>query len=122
MLIKDYHPNYISLCERGDVVVAAFALDQFTDDDNVEILGHELFTLPDQFDTKKVILSLHNVTRVTSSVLGKLITLHRKFHRRAGKLIVCNLKGDVARVIRTSKLWEYLHIADDLDAALRMLA
>ena len=122
MLIKDYHPNYISLCERGDVVVAAFALDQFTDDDNVEILGHELFTLPDQFDAKKVILSLHNVTRVTSSVLGKLITLHRKLHRRAGKLIVCNLKGDVARVIRTSKLWEYLHIADDLDAALKMLA
>ncbi len=122
MQISEFHPNYISLVEQGDVVVAAFAVDQFSDDDNVETLGRELFTLPDQFDARKVILSLHNVTRVTSSVLGKLITLHRKLHRHAGKLIVCNMTDEVERVVKSTKLWEYFHIADDLDAAFRMLA
>ena len=122
MLISDYHPTYISLCEQGDIVVAAFAIEEFTDDDNIELLGRELFSLSDQFDLKKVIVSLHNVTRVTSSVLGKLITLHRKLHRHAGKLIVCNVQGEVAHVVRSSKLWTYFHITDDLDTALQSFA
>jgi len=81
-----------------------------------------LFTLPDQLDAHKVVLSLHNVTRVTSSVLGKLITLHRKLHRHDGKLIVCNVTTEVERVMKTSKLWDYFHIAGDLDTAFRSFA
>lgn len=122
MLLRDFDPTYISLYEQGDVVVAAFAVNQVTEDDNVELLGRELFTLTDQLDVKKVILSLHNVTRVTSSVLGKLITLHRKLHRHAGRLVICNLKGEVAAVVHTSKLSNYFQITDDLDGALKSIA
>ncbi|MGE3316805.1 MAG: STAS domain-containing protein [Planctomycetaceae bacterium] len=122
MLLRDFDPTYISLYEQGDVVVAAFAVDQVTEDDNVELLGRELFTLTDQLDVKKVILSLHNVTRVTSSVLGKLITLHRKLHRHSGRLIICNLKGEVAAVMHASRLSTYFQITADLDGALKSIA
>lgn len=122
MLLRDYEPTYIALHEQGDIVVAAFAVDQVTDDDNVELLGRELFKLTDQYDIKKVILSLHNVTRVSSSVLGKLITLHRKLHRHSGRLVLCNLQNEVAAVLHTSHLWDYFKITHDLDEALRVLA
>lgn len=122
MMLRDFDPTYISLYEQGDIVVAAFAIDQVTEDDNVELLGRELFTLTDQLDVKKVILSLHNVKRVTSSVLGKLITLHRKLHRHSGRLILCNIQGEVAAVVHTSRLWNYFQITDDLEGALKTLA
>jgi anti-anti-sigma factor len=58
---------------------------------------------------------------VTSSVLGKLITLHRRLHRHDGKMVICNLWGEVESVMETSKLDMYFNLTPDVESAVVML-
>lgn len=117
------HPNsYISLEEHGDVLLVRFKMRLLNDEENIEQLGQELFTLVEQNKWLKLVLDLTNVEYLTSSVLGKLITLHRKLHRSQGKLVLIGLSEGVDSILRTSKLLTYFAIAENCDAALALLA
>lgn len=118
MLLKDFKPTYFSLREEGEVVVGEFSVPRLSDDQNVEQLGQDLFALVDQFDKRKVVLSLANVEYLTSSVLGKLITLHRKMHRHKGRLVLCDLQPEVNEVMRVSRLHDYFRVSGSLTDAL----
>lgn len=119
MLLTDFKPTYFNLREEGDVVVGQFSVPRLSDDQNIEQLGHDLFALVEQFDKRKVVLSMSNVEYLTSSVLGKLITLHRKMHRQQGRLVLCELQPDVTEIMRISRLNDYFKVAGSLDAALQ---
>ena len=121
MSLTEFQPTYVKLTREGDAVVASFDRPNLTEDENIEQLGHELFSLVDQFDCRKVVLNLSAVEYVTSSFLGKMITLHRKLHRKEGKLVICHVHGGVADVMRTSRLLDYFHVTDSLDRALAEL-
>lgn len=119
MLLTDFKPAYFNLREEGDVVVGQFSVSRLSDDQNIEQLGHDLFALVEQFDKRKVVLSMSNVEYLTSSVLGKLITMHRKMHRQQGRLVLCDLQPDVTEIMRISRLNDYFKVACSLDAALQ---
>lgn len=118
MSLPDFHPAYIALRYDGDLPIVSFTLERITEDENIEQLGHELFSLVDQYGCRKIVLDLTGVQYITSSVIGKLITLHRRLHRHSGRFVMCNLRKEVGDVFRTSGLLDYFHSADDLDAAL----
>ena len=119
---KPYHPAYFDVKLDDDIAVAKFRSEQLTEEDNLEQLGQELFALVDQFQYVKVIADLTPLRYVTSSVLGKFITLHRKLGRNDGHLILCNIHDDLREVLSTSKLLTYFTSADDVDAAKSQLA
>lgn len=117
MLPEDFQPHHIQAGERDDVVIFEFVSSQLTDDENIEILGHELFALVDQYGVLKVVANMAGVSYITSSVLGKIITLHRKLSRSDGKLVLCNLEEGVVETLQTSRLLSYFNTANELDAA-----
>ena len=121
MSLADFHPNYLSLQEHDDVVVATVTLPHLTDEENTDLLGHEMFALVDQFNCLKVVVSLARVEYATSSVLGKMISLHRKLHRKGGMLVICDLSEAVTTALQTSRLLDYFNVAGDTDAAIAML-
>jgi anti-sigma B factor antagonist len=114
---KDFRPNYITVKTDDDVSTVGFILSDLTDEENIELLGHELFTLVDQIGCRKMILNMKNVRYMTSSVLGKLISLHRKLHRNEGRLVICNIGEELDQIMSVSRLNQYFHLADDLGAA-----
>jgi anti-sigma B factor antagonist len=117
------HPNgYVTLQEHGDVMVVSFKSRLLNDEENIEQLGQELFSLVEQSNWLKLALDLTNVEYLTSSVLGKLITLHRKLHRNQGKLVLFGLSEGVDAILRTSKLLTYFAIAENRDGAITLLA
>jgi len=117
------HPNsYVTLEEHGDVLVVRFKMRLLNDEENIEQLGQELFTLVEQYKWLKLVLDLTNVDYLTSSVLGKLITLHRKLHRNQGKMVLFGLSDGVDAILRTSKLLTYFAIAENRDTAIAQLA
>lgn len=118
MLPSEYQPHYVSAECRDDVVVVSFGLKQLTDDENVEILGRELFCLVDQYNCEKVVLDMAGVSFITSSVLGKIITLHRKQSRNNGRLVLCRLEAGVIETLETSRLINYFHTAEGVDDAI----
>lgn len=114
--------NYVTLQEHGDVMVVCFKSRLLNDEENIEQLGQELFSLVEQSNWLKLALDLTSVEYLTSSVLGKLITLHRKLHRSQGKLVLFGLSEGVDAILRTSKLLTYFAIAENRDGAIAQLA
>lgn len=119
---QPYHPAYFDLQVEDDVAIMSFRSEQLTEEDNLEQLGQELFTLVEQFQYRKIIADLTPLRYVSSAVLGKFITLHRKLGRTDGHLILCNIHPDLKDVLSTSKLLTYFTTAADLDAARAALA
>ena len=113
----NYEPSYFDLEVDNEIAVASFHKNQLTEEDNLEQLGNELFSLVDQYQFRKIVLNLAPVQYVTSSVLGKLITLHRKLGRNEGQLILCGIHDDLKNVLTTSKLMTYFTTAKDVPAA-----
>jgi len=120
--LSDFSPQYLKIATRGDVVQVTFNDERLTDDDNIEQIGHELFSLVDQYRCRKIILDLAGLKMMTSSVMGKMITLHRKLHREDGKLVICNAGDYVTEILKTSRLHDYFNVASDEAAALKLLS
>ena len=114
---QPYHPAYFDVNVQDDVTITKFHNEQLTEEDNLEQLGQELFTLVEQFQHRKIIADLTPVRHVTSAVLGKFITLHRKLVRNDGTLILCNIHPDLESVLSTSRLLTYFQTAADVDEA-----
>jgi anti-sigma B factor antagonist len=121
MSLTDFQPSFFDFEAHDDVAVATFQIDQLTDELNIEQLGAELFSLVDHYNFDKVILNMRVVEFLNSSVLGKMITMHRKLHRKDGKLVICHLTSGVSEVMHTSRLIGYFHVVDDFDAAIAVV-
>lgn len=122
MALTDFSPQYLTVETKGDLVRVSFNDERLTDDDNIDQIGHELFSLVDQYHCRKVILDLTGLKMMTSSVMGKMITLHRKLHREDGKLVICNAGDYVAEILKTSRLHDYFNVASDEAEALKLLS
>ena len=110
--------QYLEVELRDDACVARVNVPCLSEEINLEQIGHELFSLVDQRACRKLAVSLRGVQYMTSSGIGKLITLHRKMHRQNGSVIFCEIEQAVDDILRSSKLNTYFHIVPELDAAL----
>lgn len=122
MTLANFVPSFFEIQQRGDSVVARFVRDRLTDELNIERMGDELFALCDQFHFRQVVVDMSQVDHVTSSSLGKLITMHRRLHRNGGRLAICSVSDGVNEVLETSRLIDYFNVTDDLDGALALVA
>ncbi len=117
----DFDPSFFELDREGDIAIATFHDSRLTEEDNLEQLGQELAGLIDHLHCKKVVLQLGPLRYVTSAVLGRLITLHRRLGRSDGQLVLCDLHEDLRDVLQTSRLLDYFTTADDVESALSQL-
>ncbi len=121
MALPDRPTIYLTLEEQGDVLVVGFTMRTLNDEENIEQLGQELFALVEQYNWLKLALDMSSIEYLTSSVIGKLITLHRKLHRSQGKLALFGLTKGVETILGTSKLLNYFTVAPDKTSALALL-
>lgn len=122
MSLSDFQPSYLQIIDVGEIVTIRFNDERLTDEDNIEQLGHELFAVVDQFGKRKVILDLTGLKMITSSVLGKMITLHRRLHRLEGKMVISNAGDYVTEILKTARLHDYFHVASNNELASNMFA
>ncbi|NQV23233.1 MAG: STAS domain-containing protein [Rhodopirellula sp.] len=118
MGLADFQPRYFKVTEHGDIVVVRFGVSHINDEENIEELGHEMFLLTEQFGFQKIVLNMSGVEYITSSVVGKMITLHRKLHRNRGKMVVSDLTPGVRDVQDASRLLTYFTHCDTEEDAI----
>lgn len=114
MSFRDFDSRFFECEQHNDVAIARFRDPILTDELNIQQLGAELFAIAEQFHLKKVVLDLGNVQHLTSSVLGKIITMHRRLHRHGGVLALCAIGPEVADVLETSRLIDYFNCVKDV--------
>jgi anti-sigma B factor antagonist len=121
MKLSDFRPMLFSVSEEDGIAVVRFPTSRITDEMNVEQLGHDLFAIVEQFQHNKIIIDLSGIELVSSSVLGKLITLHRRLHRGEGKVVLTNAGPYLTEILKTSRLHDYFHVAANPAVARQIL-
>jgi len=119
--LNEFKPAFMTLEERGPVIVAHISRPNLSEEENIEELGQELSTLVEHFGCRLLAVDLQFVNMVTSAALGKLISLHRNLHRREGRLVVCGVRGMVEDVLLTARLTDYFTMAGTADDAVALL-
>ena len=121
MTENEFHSSFFKLHEVDDVAVVTMTRDQLSDDDNLEQLDQELMILGVE-SGRKLVCDLSSVKYLTSSAIGKLISLHRKSTRTDSQVVLCNLQPTVQDILSTSHLLQYFTVADNSDAAILKLS
>ena len=121
MGLEEFHSRFFHAEAVDGCVVASFHEGPLDEEQNIEELGRSLYQLIDQHGCRRVAVDLSETPFVSSGVLGKLITLHRRLHRADGQLVLCGLQASVHEVLRRSNLLEYFQVADSRDCALTQL-
>jgi anti-sigma B factor antagonist len=103
----------ITVEDVGDVAVVQFVDKKILDEQNIQMIGDDLFRLVDELGRRKLLLNFTNVDFMSSAALGKLIRLHQRLTQVGGKLILCGISKDILQVFTLTKLDKMLKIVKD---------
>ena len=109
----------LELEEVGDVTVVSFVDKKILDEQNIQVIGEQLFDLVDNQAKKKILLNFSNVEFLSSAALGKLITLNKKAQAAGGKLAMCSIVKEIYEVFAITKLDKLFKIYKDEQTALQ---
>ena len=115
---KPKKPGLLMVEKFGDVGVVKFMTSRVLDGSNVNQLGEELDNLVTEQYVTKVLMNFENVQYMSSAVLGKLITLHKKVKREKGVLKLCCIDKSVKEIFEIMKLDKLFDIYDTEEKAL----
>lgn len=101
------------------VTIAKFNDKKILDENNIQIIGNQLFNLVDSDQRKRIVLDFVNVEYLSSAALGKLITMDKKVKGLKGaKLRLCNIRPDIFEVFVITRLNKLFDICDTKEKAL----
>ena len=103
----------LELEEIGDVTVVSFVDRKILDEQNIQIIGEQLFKLVEEQGKRKILLNFGNVEYLSSAALGKLITLNKKVQAADGRLILCNIDPQIYEVFEITRLDKFFTIEKD---------
>ena len=103
----------------GDVTVVNFTDRKILDEQNIQVIGEQLFSLVDEAGRRKILLNFGNVEYLSSAALGKLITLNTKLQQAGGRLVLCNIDPQIHEVFEITKLDKFFKIMKEEQAALQ---
>jgi anti-sigma B factor antagonist len=103
----------------GDVTVVNFIDRKILDEQNIQVIGDQLFSLVDQDGLRKLLLNFGNVEYLSSAALGKLITLNKKLQGVGGRLVLCNIDPQIYEVFEITRLDKFFNIQKEEQAALQ---
>jgi anti-sigma B factor antagonist len=103
----------------GDVTVVNFIDRKILDQQNIQIIGEQLFSLVEEDACRKLLLNFGNVEFLSSAALGKLITLNNKLQTGKGRLILCNIDPQIHKVFEITKLDKFFNIQKEEQTALQ---
>src|SRR5207302_8988155 len=87
-----------------EITVVNFIDRKILDEQNIQKIGEDLFSLVDELGRRKILLNFGNVEYLSSAALGKFINLHKKVRGAGGKLVLCNIAQHLYEVFEITRL------------------
>ncbi len=102
----------------GDVTLVVFTTNKILDDQVIQSIGEQLFSLVDSMGKKNILLNFNKVEYLSSAALGKLISLHKRVLGVKGKLALCCIAPSIFEVFEITGLKKVFRIFDTEQEAL----
>lgn len=81
-----------------------------------------LDALSGEYGKKTALLNMSKVTYMNSAGIGIIVDSFKKFREQGGRLTMCNLSQDIARLFEVTKLNRFIEIFESEDAAVTKLS
>ena len=110
----------VKTTQSGDVLVVYFEETKFLDTDTIERVGKELLQVTiGAASDKKMVLSFRNVRFMSSSMINKIIGLHKLCKKDKIDLRLCSMSDDILQVFKITRLDRLLNIQKDEETAIK---
>jgi anti-sigma B factor antagonist len=96
--------RHLDVEDIGDVTVVNFTDRKILDEQHIQTIGEQLFSLVDEAGRRKLLLNFRNVEYMSSAALAKLITLNKKIKEVGGRLVLCDIEPQIMEVFEITKL------------------
>jgi anti-sigma B factor antagonist len=114
----DQEPRRIVVDQQRDWTIIRFQDKDILDQVNIHEMGEEMYAIVEGSPGIKVLVDFDGVLYLSSSALGKLISLKRKVEENSGTIKMCRIKPEIMEVFRITKLDTIFDIYADLESAL----
>ncbi len=114
--MADY--RHIEVTKNGVVYMAKFLETKILNDMVIEGIARELGELAADEDCTNLLLNFSGVGFLSSSVLGKLITLNKKMRGKGGQLKLCEMKPEIYELFTLTNLVKIFDIRKDETAGM----
>ena len=112
----------INTTQSGDVLVVYFEESKFLDTGVIDAVGKELIeSTTGAAHDKKMVLSFRNVRFMSSSMINKILALHKHCKKDKIELRLCSMSDDIFQVFKITRLDRLLNIQKDEEAAIKSL-
>jgi len=111
--------SWYDLARVGDVTIITFTCQRLMGEKTVQAVGERLVRLVEEGWHKKLVLNLGSLESVSSTMIARFITVHRKTKETGGHLAICNLQPELDDVFKTLQLHRLLNLYADQEQALK---
>ena len=107
----------LSSYSKDDILTVVFDDARILDETKLEKVGGELMELLNKTSEGRIILDFRNVKFMSSSMLGKLVNVHKKAVEYKAKLKLCSIDPEIRQVFKITRLDKLFDIEPDEAAA-----
>ncbi|HDY65341.1 MAG TPA: anti-sigma factor antagonist [Phycisphaerae bacterium] len=100
----------MNITDLDGVTVVTLTEQRILDELSISKIGKKLCDLIAQAPVPKIVIDFRNVTNMSSSALGMLITLHKRIREANGQLRLCNIQSTIEEVFKITRLNEIFQI------------
>jgi anti-sigma B factor antagonist len=95
---------HMTVEDRGPALLARFGWDRGWDEPAEEAVADKLSELAGRLAGRTLLVSLAEVPLLTSGLLGKLVSLHRRVRAAGGKFALCDLSPRARELLARTRL------------------
>ena len=107
----------VSTSTRDDILFVTFDDARLLDEARIELVEKEAEAAIDASTEGRVVFDFSNVQFMSSSMLGKLVKLHKKCKSFKVKLKLCGLTDEIREVFKITRLDKLFDFEPDAEAA-----
>jgi anti-anti-sigma factor len=111
----------IKVSTQGKVTIAEMVDKKILDEISIAEISRQLERLVAGSDKPRIALDFASVAHMSSSMLGKLITLNKHVRERQGHMRLCNVQPAIYEVFVITRLSEVFHVTQTREQAVAEL-
>jgi len=120
-MLTETSRSWLEIEHIGQATVAKFNTHHLLSEEKMQAVAEELLCLGDEAGYRYLVLDFSAVKRLSTELLGTLMTLQRKVQAKRGRLAVCSLRPELYEIFKVVNLHQFLTVYADEQAALQRL-
>lgn len=109
----------LNTSSRDGVLLIEISDPRLLDEARIEQLEKEVLQAIDKSSEERIVIDFSKVEFMSSSMLGKLVRVHKKCKEFKVKLKFCSISKDILEVFKITRLDKVFDIESDADDAIK---